>query len=480
MLDINIPYTPRPFQVTIHDSLARFNVLLIHRRAGKSVLAINHLIFHALYLTQARPDLKRLRFAYMAPLKSQAKRVIWDYLLEYTSTFPDRIVRQTELSVDIPSLNNARFYLLGADEPDSLRGIYLDGVVMDEFDQMKYRTFTEIIRPALADRMGICLFAGTPKGRGNLYNLYEKTVPENPASWARHKYTVDDTNIIPEDELAQIKKETPEDEFQQEYFLSYDAATRGAYYSSIINRHTHQHKTFSYDPSLPVYSVWDLGMADSTAIAIFQILATGAKIPEIRILDFYENSSEPLQHYVGHLFSLGLPFVRHYLPHDVRVRSLSTGMTRLQTLRGMGMKNINIVPKHTVQEGINAVRNILPSVFFNTTDDDPSPAQKRVAGLLEHLRQYKARTTIKNPDVLQASPQHDEHSHGADCIRYLATCNALSSSDGGNTNTSQSHAVGSRYDPLSSQYTDPERYDPNEHDSDVSDRHDPFSVGIGI
>ena len=463
MASINIPYTPRPFQREIHNSMARFIVLLIHRRAGKSVLAINHLIFQAIYLAQTQPDLKRLRFAYMAPLKSQAKRVIWDYLLEFTEAFPDRIVRQTELSVDIPSLNNTRIYLLGADEPDSLRGIYLDGVVLDELDQMKFRTFTEVIRPALADRNGICLFAGTPKGRGNLYNLYTKVAPENSDTWARFMFNVDDTNIIDAKELGQIQKETPEDEFRQEYYLSFDAATRGAYYSSLINRHTHQHKPFSYDPSLPVYSVWDLGMADSTAIIIFQILATGSKIPEIRVLDFYENSSEPLQHYVGHLFSLGFPYVRHYLPHDVRVRSLSTGMTRLQTLRGMGMNNITVVPKHTVQDGINSVRNILPSMWFNTTDDDPTPAQKRVGHLLEHLRQYKARTSQKNPDVLQATPLHDEHSHGADSCRYLALSGALTARDGGSPTKMPQHASGTYYDPYSSKFTAPERYLPNEH-----------------
>jgi len=424
---------------------------MLHRRAGKTVCAIMELIFRAWNLASNQPDLKRPRLAYIAPLKTQAKRIAWDYIQDLTSCFPDRIVRQTELAVDLPSLNNTRIYLIGADQPDSLRGIYLDGVVFDEIDQVNFRTFTEIIRPALADRKGTCVFAGTPKGRNNLYNLYHNVAPGNP-DWSRYMWTVEDTGLIDEKELKSIKLETPEAEYQQEYMCSFDAAIRGAYYSKLINRHSHQQKSFAYDPSLPVYSVWDLGMADATSIIVFQTLATGSKLPEIRILDYYENQSEPLQHYVGHIHSLGLPFVRHYLPHDIRVRSLSTGVTRLQTLRGMGLNNVSIVPKASVQDGINAVRNLIPGTWFNTTDDDPSPAQERVGQLLEHLRQYRARTDQKNPDILHATPVHDEHSHGADAMRYLALSGAFKNRDDG-PSTNQRHANGTNYDPLAGQYT---------------------------
>ncbi len=461
MPTLKIDYTPRAFQEEIHNDAARFLVLLIHRRAGKTVLALNHLIQHALWVATVHPERKRPRLAYIAPLKTQAKRIAWDYLLEFTEPFKDRIVRQTELAVDLPSLNNARIYLIGADDPDSLRGIYLDGCVLDELDQMNFRVFTEVIRPALSDRKGICVFAGTPKGRGNLFNLYMNVALANPKTWARFLYTVEDTGLIDAHELEQIKAEIPEDEFQQEYMCSFDAAIKGAYYSKQMNEYRHQHKPFAYDPSLPVYSVWDLGITDSTAIIIFQTMATGAKLPEVRVLDYYENSSEPLQHYVGHLFSLGLPFVCHYLPHDVRVCSLSTGVTRLQTLRSMGLNNIRIVANHRIPEGINSVRNVLPSMWFNTTDDDPSRAQKRVMALIEHLRQYRARTDQKNPELLKPTPVHDDHSHGADAARYLAMSTAMRTHDNAEMRPQQAYGTG--YDPLSQEHTtaDDRRYQGN-------------------
>jgi len=158
-------YAPRRHQAEIHKRLKRFNVLVCHRRFGKTVLAVNQLIGSGLRCKKLNP-----RFAYVAPLLKQAKAVAWDFLLHYGAPF--RIAANTsELRIDL--VNGARITLYGADNPDALRGIYLDGVVLDEYADMQPRTWTEVVRPALADRRGWAIFIGTPKGQNGFYDLYE-------------------------------------------------------------------------------------------------------------------------------------------------------------------------------------------------------------------------------------------------------------------------------------------------------------------
>ena len=140
-------YRPRPLQADLHRSLKRFNVLVAHRRFGKTVFCVNELIARA-----AANRLDRPRYAYVAPLFTQAKDVAWDYLKRFTAAIPDVEASETELRVDLPG--GARIRLYGADNPDRLRGLYLDGVVLDEYAQIHPRLWAEVVRPALADRQG--------------------------------------------------------------------------------------------------------------------------------------------------------------------------------------------------------------------------------------------------------------------------------------------------------------------------------------
>src|SRR3954451_7106432 len=172
---VSTGHVPRPQQRLLHAAPGRFKVLVTHRRFGKTVFAVNELISGA-----KRCKLRQPRFAYLAPFHNQAKDVAWSYLKHYTARIPDLAVNETELWVELPprvehegGSGGARIRLYGADNADRLRGLYFDGVVLDEYAQMHPRVWSEVVRPALADRMGWALFIGTPMGRNGFCDLFE-------------------------------------------------------------------------------------------------------------------------------------------------------------------------------------------------------------------------------------------------------------------------------------------------------------------
>jgi phage terminase large subunit len=395
-------YRPRPLQYTIHRSLKRFNVLVCHRRFGKTVLAVNHLLDKALRLDKPNP-----RVAYIAPLYKQAKRVAWDYAKQYAVPVPGSQVNESELRIDFPG--GARLSLYGADNPDSLRGVYLDAVVLDEYAQMRPNLWGEVIRPALSDRQGGALFIGTPQGHNEFYEKYRDAL-KDPV-WFAAVYRASETGILPADELASARKDMTEDEYEQEYECSFEAAIRGAYYGREMREATEQGRVgvAPHEPALPVHTAWDLGIGDSTAIWFAQFVGK-----EVRLIDFYEAHGQALPHYAKVL--QGKPYVYgdHWLPHDARVRELGTGKTRVETLANLGIKG-TIAPNLDIEDGINAVRLTLGKCWF----DD------RCKQGIEALRQYRAdeHASLTDPQTKRAmfrdTPLHDWSSHAADAFRYL-------------------------------------------------------------
>ncbi len=220
---IEIQYTPRPFwRDVLHPALDqyRFAVIVAHRRFGKSVGSINHIIKKALTMTKYKAP----NYAYLAPFLKQAKMIAWDYLKEYTAAIPNRRINESELYVELPSFypntRGARIYIIGADRPDGLRGTYWDGVVIDEYAQIRKELWGEVIRPALSDRRGWAVFIGTPKGQNQFYDMYLQAQQNN--EWFSALYTVDDTDIISHDELESMKREMTKDEIMQELYCDFN------------------------------------------------------------------------------------------------------------------------------------------------------------------------------------------------------------------------------------------------------------------
>lgn len=219
---VDLGFRPREWQRATFAKLRRFSVLAVHRRAGKTVFAILLLLHHALKIQKERGQ-----FAYVAPLLGQAKQVAWRYLKAYAQKIPGTIVNESELWCEFP--NGARIRIHGADNPDSLRGIYFDGVVLDEVAQMRPDTWGEVVRPALADRTGWALFLGTPKGTNLFSELFNKA--GRLEDWCAVRLTVDDTQAIPADELDKMRREMSADEIRQELYCDFTVAS----YNTLIS-----------------------------------------------------------------------------------------------------------------------------------------------------------------------------------------------------------------------------------------------------
>lgn len=223
MPEVIIPYVPRFPQNIIHPQLEshRFNVLVAHRRLGKTVLAVNHLIKMAL-LSKSLDG----RYAYIAPFLKQSKLIAWDYIKRFTAPIPNMIIREGDLIAEFP--NGSRIYLFGADNPDALRGTFLDGCVLDEYAQIKPDVFSEIIRPALSDRNGWCLFMGTPKGQNQFFDIYNhatQKMSSGDASWWSGIYRGDETGVISDVEMNELKSVMADSTYRQEILCDFTAAS---------------------------------------------------------------------------------------------------------------------------------------------------------------------------------------------------------------------------------------------------------------
>lgn len=400
MPEIVIPYTPRPVMREFHNRKDRFACLVAHRRCGKTVAAVNDLIRDALTIKR-----ENVRVAYIAPYYNQAKNIAWDYAKYYSEAIPDIKINESELRIDYP--NGARFRLFGADNQNALRGLYFDAVVLDEPADFPANAWPTVIRPALADRKGRATFIGTPKGKNEFWETYDHARRTDNWYCAMHKAS--ETGYVDAEELEEARAIMGDDRYEQEFECSFEAAIQGSYYGQEMKRATEEGRIcqLHHNTSVGVITAWDLGIGDSTAIIFAAPQPNGA----MHIIDFYEASGVGLDHYAKVLQDKGYVYANHILPHDVQVKELGTGKSRLETLAELGIMNVDIAPKLRVDDGIQAVRSLLNTCWFN---DD------KTGRLIEALRQYR-RDFDEKGKTWRARPLHDWTSHPADAMRYLAT-----------------------------------------------------------
>jgi phage terminase large subunit len=407
---IDLGYTPRPQQLALHTALeqSRWVVAVCHRRMGKTVCAINHVIFSALESTAERP-----RYAYIAPTYRQAKLIAWDYVKAYTAKLPGIVHRESDLIVNFP--NGARMQLFGADNPDALRGLFFDGVVFDEFGLQPANVFSEVVRPALMDRKGWALFLGTPNGKNQFYEAVQTAEIED--EWKLLTFKASETGLIEAKELEAAKQVMTPDEYDCEFECSFEAAVKGAIYAEQVKTAREEGRVCNvpYDPALPVDTDWDLGMGDSTVIIFSQSFRSG----EIRIIDYVESSGEGLQYYANVLKMRPYSYGKHWAPHDIAVRELGTGKSRLEVAAGFGIK-FEVTPRVTggaseVEDGIHAARLFWAKCWF-----DEGKARPLIEALQHYRRDYNARL-----GEFRATPVHDWSSHAADAFRGLAVRHRL-------------------------------------------------------
>ena len=395
---LRLSYIPRDIFRPYHHRSQRWAVIVAHRRAGKTVATINDLVRKTLLAKLPHP-----RGWYISPTYAQSKKVAWTYLKDAALSIPGYSANEAELRVDF--LDDYRVQLAGADNPDSLRGVYADALVMDEFAFMAGEMWSRVMRPALSDRAGRATFISSVNGRNEFHRLYRAAL-EQPDDWYSTNLKATETGVLPAKELAALKTQMSDEEYRQEMLNDFDVAAKGAYYGALVTAAQDDGRICGVpcDGAALVDTAWDLGIGDATAIWFLQAVGR-----EIHCIDYYEASGLPLSHYAEVLARRGYAYGQHIVPHDAEARELGTGRSRAELLQGMGIR-VRIAPKLPVDDGIAAVRVMLPRMWFD--------AGKCAEGL-EKLRQYRSEYDEKR-QVLSNRPLHDFTSHAADAMRYYA------------------------------------------------------------
>jgi phage terminase large subunit len=404
--EIILPYMfePRDYQLPLWEAfdsgIKRF-LLVWHRRAGKDKCCLN---------LMARATQERVgTYYYFLPTYSQGKKIIWDGMdfegYRFLHHFPKELIEsmnQTEMKIRMT--NGSLFQIIGSDNIDSIVGTNPVGVVFSEYSLQDPQAW-DFIRPILSENRGWALFNGTPRGRVNhLHKLYE-AVRNNP-DWFVNVSGIDVTHALTEEQVQQERESGMDEELiQQEFYCSFEAGMSGAYYYAQMNKMYEEGRItrVPYDPILPVDTWWDIGIGDSTSI-IFTQTVRGAR--EIRIIDYYETSGESLHFFAKLLDEMEYVYGEHIAPHDIEVREMGTGKSRLEIARTLGL-NFKVARRLPLDDGIHAVRMMLPLVWID---------EKKCARLIDALLNYRKVYDLKMLEY-KSRPLHDWSSHPADAMR---------------------------------------------------------------
>lgn len=385
----------RNWQKEFFKKAKRFNVLVVHRRAWKTTVSISYVLYKALQ--------SKGFYWYISPTYKQSKAIAWDILKKFAREIPQTVINESELQITL--FNGSKIRLFWADNPDSLRWLDLRWVIFDEYAQQPHVIYSEIVFPMINANNWWVIWIWTPKGRNAFHRLYQKSLTDEKYHWILLKAS--DSKLLTEEQIDQARQEMTDDEYNQEYECSFDAAIKWAYYRKEIEqaRNEWRFKAWLFDPILDVYTVWDLWMSDYMAILFIQINGN-----EIRIIDSIQHNWEGFQYYKAELDKKPYNYTAHYFPHDIEVRELSTWASRLETVRDLFWSDkVYILPKLQVIDWINAVRRCFNNVWIDEKNID----------LIEALTNYRQKLDEKR-DVFLNRPEHDEYSHLADAMRYTA------------------------------------------------------------
>jgi phage terminase large subunit len=395
---IVLPYAPRVQFLPYHNRQQRFAITVAHRRAGKTVAEVNEGGKKALTINRAFPP---PQVAFISPTYKQSKRNAWPYARHYFAPIPGVEFKESELTAVFP--NGARYIFAGSDNPDALRGLYLDHASLDEYGDQDPRIWGEVVRPALSDYGGSATFIGSARGRNHFHKLLKEH--EHDPDFLVTILRASETGIINADELTLARRTMTPEQYEQEYECSFDAAVKGAYYGKDVQQaeadNPKRITNVPHDKSADTFAAWDLGIGDMMSIWIFQIVGH-----EWHFIRYYENNGFGLDHYVDWIKGMPFKVHKHFLPHDAEARELQTGKNRVEFLEGREF-NCEVVPRHNVDDGINAVRMKFNRFWFDT--------EKTSRGV-DCLRMYRSEFDEKN-DTLKPRPLHDWASHGADAFR---------------------------------------------------------------
>jgi len=409
-MEISLPhkFDPRAYQIPVLRAIDNGFLRIIqvwHRRAGKEKTDVNIV---------AKKMMERVgAYYYFFPTYTEGKKILWDGRdkngVAFLDHFPAELVEsRNSTEMKIVFKNGSIFQVVGVDKIDSIVGTNPIGCVFSEYALQNPRGW-DFIRPILAENGGWAIFNWTPRGKNHAYDLH--MMAETDPKWFVTVLTVDHTGVISQEVLDQERKEIiakngDDGVFLQEYYCSYTASILGAYYAKqyaqaeLDGRFTN----VPYDPLLPVHTVWDLGIADAMAIGFYQ--AAGM---ERRKIDYIELTNMGLPEAAKILQEKPYRYGKHFAPHDIKVRELGTGKSRLETAETLGI-NFTLIPNVSVQDGIDRGR-----IFFSKLWVDKTKCKLWLKLIPQYAKEYD-----EEKKIFRDNPNHDWTSHGADEHRYAA------------------------------------------------------------
>ncbi len=405
-------YTPRAYQLPLVNYMfeggmrGKRAVVVWHRRAGKDITLLNILTSAALF------DRVGVYY-YFFPTYGQGKKIIWEGIdgngRTFRSYIPTAAIKRTnETDMLIEFVNGSILQIVGTDRFDSIRGTNPVGCVVSEYQDQNPRAW-ETVEPILAENGGWAAFAYTPKGHNHGYDLYEAAGRE--PGWFRERLTINDTKkddgspVIKLDYIESLRRRGVDEDFiQQEYYCSFDGSIQGSYYGHLITaaRNEGRIKPLPWEPQIPVETWWDLGRNDMNVIWFSQVLGRNR-----HFIDYYENKNEGLIHYIKVVREKEYVYSAHVMPHDINVTEYTSNVKRIDTARSLGLTNIRVAPKLSIQEGIESVRRLLPRSIF-----DEAKCRRGIFALSEYHKKWDEETR-----TFSETPEHDWSSNPADAFR---------------------------------------------------------------
>lgn len=351
---VSIDYKPRPWQQFIHEDKHRFRVVLAHRSGGKSFLAMGELVRSAFS--------KKGVYAYVAPQKDQGRRNIWHKLKDMVRGIPSMKINETESRMEFPS--GSHFYILGADNPENIRGMHLSGVVMDEVADMPFDSWGTVIRPALQANDGWALFIGTPKKGNNLLN-HARDLGKDPEVKNWHTWIVDGetSGVYTKEQLEELRQDMLPSQYMQEIMME-ETASEGEIYANLLDQmgERGQIGMYPYDERFPVYTGWDIGYNDYTVIWFAQI---DPDTNRIYMIDYYKNRRKYMAHYINHLLLKPYRYATAFLPHDIEQTRMDKEYSEIAKMKQAGLKYKVLPRTKNVLQAVQTVQAQLNRVFFN-------------------------------------------------------------------------------------------------------------------
>lgn len=410
-------WVPRPYQLPAWSYLengGKRACLVWHRRSGKDDIALNR----AAVAAHERVG----EYWHMLPEYSQGRKVIWEAVSPHTGVrridqaFPKELREKTrEDEMMIRFKNGSLWRVVGSDNYNSLVGATPVGVVFSEWALANPAAWA-FLRPILAENGGWAVFIFTPRGANHGRKTYDLSLKD--PEWFGQILRAQETGVFTPEALEREKRdyvhdygeEEGEGLFNQEYECSFASPLFGSFYGTALNKAEREGRLgkVAIDRAVPVDTAWDLGFDDSNAIWFVQRVSR-----EVRFVDYIEASGVGLDEYARRLEKKkeehGWVYGEHFFPHDVAHHELSSGKSRVDTLRGLKIDPI-VVEQHNVNDGINAVRRMLDRAWFDS---------ERCERGLNALRNYR-REWDEDNKIFKPKPLHDWASHGADAARTFA------------------------------------------------------------